>query len=85
MAPKLSDEIPIDEEWLRTLYDVLIELYKNTERPIISGFPIVLDYDPSMLSACVERPRTTIGGKALYPHILQRATVLMHSLFFILL
>jgi death-on-curing protein len=80
MAPKLTDEIPIDEEWLRTLYDVLIELYKNTERPIVSGFPIVLDYDPSMLSACVQRPRTTIGGKALYPHILQRATILMHSI-----
>ncbi len=80
MAPKLEDEIPIDEEWLRTLYDVLIELYKNTERPIVSAFPLVLDYDPSMLSVCVNRPRTTIGGKALYPHILQRATVLMHSI-----
>ena len=80
MSSNLNEEIPIDEEWLRTLYDVLIELYKNTDRPIVSGFPIVLDYDISILSACVERPRTTIGGKALYPHILQRATLLMHSI-----
>ena len=73
-------EIPIDEEWLKTLYDVLIKIYSNTERPIISGFPIVLDYDEGLLSACVERSQTTVFGKAVYPHILQKAAALMHSI-----
>lgn len=76
----MVEEIPIDEEWLKTLYDILIEFYHNTDRPIISGFPIVFDYDESMLSACVERPKTVIGGKAIYPHILQRAAVLMQAI-----
>jgi len=73
-------EILIDEEWLKTLYEILIQIYSDTERPIVSGFPIVLDYDEGMLSVCVERPRTVIGGRVLYPHILQRATILMHSI-----
>ena len=73
-------EILIDEEWLKTLYDILIRIYSDTERPIVSGFPIVLDYDEGLLSVCVERPRTVIGGKVLYPHILQRAAILMHSI-----
>jgi death-on-curing protein len=77
---KPIDDIPIDEEWLKTLYDILIEIYSTTERPIVSGFPLVLDYDYGLLSSCVERPRTTINGKAIYPHVLQRAAVLMHSI-----
>jgi len=63
-------EIPIDEDWLKTLYDILIKIYSGTERPIISGFPIVTDYDEGMLSVCVNRGKTTVFGKALYPHTL---------------
>lgn len=73
-------EILIDEEWLKTLYDILTQIYSGTDRPIVSGFPIVFDYDEGMLSVCVERPRTAIRGKVLYPHILQRAAILMHSI-----
>jgi death-on-curing protein len=73
-------EIPIDEEWLRTLYDILISIYSGTDRPIISGFPIVLDYDEGMLSVCVKRPSMVIRGQVLYPHTLQRAAVIMHSI-----
>lgn len=77
---KPVDDIAIDEEWLRTLYEILITVYNGTDRPIVSGFPIVLDYDESMLSACVVRPRTVIGDKIIYPHILQRAAVLFQSI-----
>jgi death-on-curing protein len=73
-------EIPIDEDWLKTLYDILIRIYSDTDRPIVSGFPIVTDYDEGMLSVCVERGKTTILGKSVYPHPLQRAAVLMHSI-----
>jgi len=73
-------EIPIDEDWLKTLYDILIRIYSDTDRPIVSGFPIVTDYDEGMLNVCVERGKTTILGKSVYPHPLQRAAVLMHSI-----
>jgi death-on-curing protein len=73
-------EIPIDEDWLKTLYDILIIIYRNTDRPIASGFPIVTDYDEGLLSVCVERGKTTINGIQIYPHPLQRAAVLMHSI-----
>lgn len=73
-------EVPIDEDWLRTLYDILIKIYSDTDRPIVSGFPIVTDYSEGMLSVCVERSKTTINGMPIYPHPLQRAAVLMHSI-----
>jgi death on curing protein len=73
-------EILLTEEWLKQLYQVLIDFYKNTDDPIRSGFPIVTDYSPSMLNACVNRPRTKIFGQTIYPHVLQRAAISMHSI-----
>ena len=73
-------EIPLTEEWLEQLYYVLIRIYENTEDPIRSGFPIVTDYNSSILSVCVNRPRTKLFGKTMYPHVLQRAAVNMHSI-----
>jgi death-on-curing protein len=73
-------EIPLDEEWLKTLYNVLISIYKNTDDPIRSGFPIVSDYNKSILSACVNRPKTKIFRQTIYPYVLQRAAVTMHSI-----
>lgn len=73
-------EIPIDEDWLKALYEILVGIYQDTDRPVISGFPLVLDYDESMISVCVERHNTKVFGKILYPHILQRAAILMHSI-----
>lgn len=73
-------EIPIDEEWLKALYEILVSIYKDTERPVSSGFPLVLDFDESMISVCVERHKTKVFGKNFFPHILQRAAVLMHSI-----
>lgn len=73
-------EIPLDEEWLKTLYNVLIAIYKDTDDPIRTGFPIVTDFNEPMLNVCVNRPHTKIFGKTIYPHILHRATVNMHSI-----
>ena len=73
-------EIPFDEDWLKELYNVLIEIYKETEDPIRSGFPIVSDYDNSLLSACVNRPKTKIFRKTIYPHIIQKAAVSVQSI-----
>jgi death-on-curing protein len=73
-------EIPIDEDWLKTLYDILIKVYSDTDHPIVSGFPIVTDYDEGLLGVCVNRGKTTLLGKSVYPHILQKAAVLMHSI-----
>ena len=73
-------EINIDKEWLTTLHQILISIYKETGDPIASALHLVHDYDESLISVCVERHRTKIFGKTLYPHILQRAFVLMHSI-----
>jgi death-on-curing protein len=73
-------EIPLTEEWLERLYYVLINVYKNTDDPIRSGFPVVTDFSPAILNVCVNRPRTKVFGKTMYPHVLQRATVNIHSI-----
>ena len=73
-------EIPLTEEWLERLYYVLIKIYESTDDPIRSGFPIVTDFSPSTLSICVNRPKTKIFGVTVYPHVLQRATVNLHSI-----
>jgi death-on-curing protein len=73
-------DIPIDEEWLKALYTVLIAIYKDSDNPIRSGFPIVTDYDQSILIGCVNKPKAKIFGKTIYPHTLQRAAVIMYSI-----
>ena len=73
-------EIYLTEEWLKQLYNVLIKIYKDTSDPIRSGFPIVTDYNSAMLNVCVNRPRTKIFGKTMFPHLLHRATVNMQSI-----
>lgn len=73
-------EISLSEEWLKQLYTVLISFYENTSDPIKSGFPIVSDYNLAMLNVCVNRPNTRLFGKTIYPHILQKAAVNMHSI-----
>ncbi len=73
-------EILLTEDWLEKLYYVLINIYKNTDDPIRSGFPIVTDFSPSILSVCINRPKTKIFGVTIYPHVLQRATVNLHTI-----
>lgn len=73
-------EIPLNKDWLKTLHDTLVLIYQNTDDPISSGIPIVPDYNESLISICVERYKTKVYGKTLYPHTLQRAAVLMHSI-----
>ena len=67
-------EIWFTEDWLRFLYDTLVEIYKNTE------YPITVGYNPSMISVCVERPQTGIYGKIPFPHLLHKATILMDTI-----
>ena len=73
-------EITLSEDWLKQLYNVLIVIYKGTEDPIKSGFPIVTDYNSALLNVCVNRPHTRLFGKTIYPHILHKATVNLHSI-----
>jgi len=73
-------EIQINKEWLTTLHKILIDIYQETEDPISSALPLVHDYDESLISVCVERHQMKVFGKIIYPHILQRASVLMHSI-----
>jgi len=73
-------DIQIDEDWLKSLYTILIAIYKNTNHPIVSGLPIVPLYNENMLSVCVKRPQTAIYGTNIYPHVLQKAAILMHSI-----
>jgi death-on-curing protein len=73
-------DVPLSEDWLKQLYSVLIEIYSNTDDPIKSGFPIVTDYNTAMLNVCVNRPKTKVFGQTMFPHVLHRATVNMHSI-----
>ncbi len=73
-------EIPLTEDWLKQLYAVLVAFYKNSDDPVKSGYPFAADFNEGMLSVCVNRPHTKIFGKIIYPHVLQRAAVNMHSI-----
>ena len=55
-------EIGIDEEWLKVLYDVLVDIYKETDTPITVG------YNEGMINVCVERPQTGIYDFIPFPH-----------------
>lgn len=72
--------IEIDEEWLISLHKILVSIYQKTDDPITSAIPLVHDYNESLISVCVDRHQTRILGKDLYPNLLQRATILMHSI-----
>ncbi len=73
-------EIPIDKDWLKTLHQILIRIYQGTDDPISSAIPLVQDYDESLIDVCVKRHNVKVYGKTIYPHILQKASVLMHSI-----
>jgi len=67
-------EIKIDEDWLKILYEILFDFYRN------SGHPITAGYSEGMISVCVNRPQVWIRNFIPYPHLLHKATVLMHSI-----
>ena len=73
-------EIPISKEWLEQLHSVLKIIYQNTEDPIGSAIPLVKDYNDTLLNVCVDRHNAKMYGKVIYPHVLQKAAVLMHSI-----
>ena len=67
-------EIGIDEEWLKVLYDVLVDIYKETDTPITVG------YNEGMINVCVERPQTGIYDFIPFPHFLHKVAVLMETI-----
>jgi death-on-curing protein len=73
-------EVNLDKDWLKALHEILVLIYETTDDPIASAIPLVQDYDESLISICVERHNTKVFGKILYPHTLQKAAVLMHSI-----
>jgi death on curing protein len=73
-------EIPLTEDWLKELYNVLISIYQKTNDPVRTGYPLVPDFNEPMLNVCINRPHTKIFGKVIYPHVLQRAAVNIHSI-----
>jgi death-on-curing protein len=66
-------EIPIDEDWLISLHEILVHFYRKSDHPITLG------YSEGMISVCVERPQTAIYNFIPFPHFLHKATVLMYS------
>lgn len=73
-------DVNIDKDWLKALHKILVLIYEDTDDPIGNAIPLVPDYDESLISICVERHNTQVFGKILYPHTLQKAAVLMHSI-----
>ncbi len=72
-------EISLTEEWLKQLYGVLVNFYRRSEDPVKSAYPFP-DFNDAMLNVCVKRPQTKVFGHVIYPHPLQRAAVIMHSI-----
>jgi death-on-curing protein len=72
--------IPLTEKLLKNIYAVLVAYYKHSANPICSGYPIVEDFNRSMLKVCVNKPSDGFFGKVMYPHVLQKASVTMHSI-----
>lgn len=67
-------EIIVDSEVLQFFFEILEELYRQTEDPITRGF------SESMLEVCAEKPFTEIYDLIPFPHLLHKATVLMDSI-----
>jgi death-on-curing protein len=67
-------ELWLDEEWLKAFYEVLVDIYKETEDPITVG------YNKSMIQVCIERPLTDIYDIIPFPHLLHKASVLMETI-----
>ena len=73
-------DVNIDKDWLKALHEILVLIYEDTDDPVGNAIPLVQDYDESLISICVDRHNTKIFGKVFYPHTLQKAAVLMHSI-----
>jgi death-on-curing protein len=67
-------EIWLDEDWLEVFYDILVDIYRDTD------YPITVGYNEGMINVCVERPLTDIYNLIPFPHFLHRVAVLMETI-----
>lgn len=67
-------EIWLNEDWLKAFYDILVNIYRNTD------YPITVGYNEGMISVCIERPSTDVYSFIPFPHFLHKATVLMETI-----
>jgi death-on-curing protein len=67
-------EIWLDEEWLKALYRILVDIYRNTD------YPITVGYNDGIINVCIERPLTGIYDFIPFPHFLHKASVLMETI-----
>lgn len=67
-------ELWFTEDWLYSLYETLVDVYRKTE------YPITVGYNKSIIPICIERPQTGIYGLIPFPHLLHKATVLMDTI-----
>lgn len=67
-------EIWLDGYALKVLYEILVDIYKETDTPITVG------YNEGMIEVCIERPQTQIYDFIPFPHFLHKAAVLMEAI-----
>lgn len=67
-------EIWLDEEWLKVLYGILVNIYRDTD------YPITVGYNENIISVCIDRPLTGVYDFIPFPHFLHKATVLMETI-----
>lgn len=67
-------EIWLDEEWLKVLYGILVNIYRDTD------YPITVGHNEGMISVCIARPLTGIYDFIPFPHFLHKAAVLMETM-----
>jgi death-on-curing protein len=67
-------EIWLNEDFLKAFYEILVDIYRNTD------YPITVGYNEGMISVCIERPLTDIYNIIPFPHLLHRAAVMMETI-----
>ena len=67
-------EVWLDEEWLKGFYRALFSIYRDTDYPITFGI------NEGMVNVCIERPLTGIYDLIPFPHLLHKASVLLHTI-----
>lgn len=67
-------DIWLDEDILKLFYQIIVDIYKDTEDPVTVG------YSESMIQVSVERPLVGVYNFIPFPHVLHKATILMETI-----
>lgn len=67
-------EIQLDKHTILFFYNILVDLYKETDDPITLG------YSDALVQVCVERPFVDIYNYIPYPNTLTKASVLLETI-----